>query len=304
MPELHLKEFQGQKLFRAVKGFARISRVFIWDSALSEYAAPPDGRLYRARRYAMVDDSKRVRIDRYFSKVEDALAWQVGRDLEAVPAEAVPSGPTFQAVCDEFRKKRFPTLEETTQTRYDDMLKSYFDPLLNIPISDFIPQTVDDWIAWLTDPTGKFMKSKKRIRFKHELDLLSTLLRFYENNHDDLDFRYPIKQRHKEAVRLNRPSRSGAKDMTPVENEALCFRLAQGPFGDQFPIMCGVQYEEALRISEVAGLTHQDVRLNLTEPWRSRMLITRRVVFPRIGGVDPYVKIGFKNAYAAFGRTI
>lgn len=60
--------------------------------------------------------------------------------------------------------------------------------------------------------------------------------------------------------------------------------------------MASVQYYQALRISEAAGLFFEDVKLNFQSPADSSIRVCRHVLFPRMKNAVPEVAQGFKNA--------
>lgn len=140
------------------------------------------------------------------------------------------------------------------------------------------------------------MKSHRRITFKHEVGVLSAVLHYYEDYHPDPIFRFPIKRRHWHDAKTDRKSVPKPKDLT--EDEFIQFRneLAKGRYGKVLASLATLQYFEALRISEAAGIFYEDVRLNRLNPARSRLFIQRSVHYPRVKGQVCYVRIGFKNS--------
>ena len=51
-----------------------------------------------------------------------------------------------------------------------------------------------------------------------------------------------------------------------------------------------------MRISEVAALRQEDLRLNFRSPRESSLQVCQHVVYPRVGKEKPLVEDGFKNA--------
>jgi len=82
------------------------------------------------------------------------------------------------------------------------------------------------------------------------------------------------------------------------EEQFLEFRRALSALknGDLWQSLATVQYYQALRISEAAGLYWEDVHFDLDSPHNSRISIVRSVFWPHKKGLESYVRIGFKNA--------
>jgi integrase len=86
------------------------------------------------------------------------------------------------------------------------------------------------------------------------------------------------------------------KDLTEDEFNQFRKKLAKERYGHILVPLATLQYFEALRISEAAGIYFEDVRLNRINPEKSRLFIQRSVHYPRVKGLESYVKIGFKNS--------
>ena len=238
-----------------------------------------------------------------FPSLEEARRWQSG--LENTPKPITPSsaqeqdesaGPLFREIIEKWKVKKFPSLAPSTQIAYEKIVRLYFGSLLNVRLYDLTSEKVDDWLDELKNPSGDCMKSSRRINFKHELGVLSAILRYYEDYHSDPQFQLPIKRRHWWDVKTGRKSAPKPKDLS--EDEFMLFRkeLCKGRYGQILGPLATLQYFEALRISEAAGIYFEDIRLNRLHPSKSRILIQRSVHYPRIKGREAYVKIGFKNS--------
>jgi len=182
------------------------------------------------------------------------------------------------------------------QRRYENLLRLYFGSLYQFSIHEITPQRIDLWFDQLKNPKSWTMQSKKRTTFKNELKLLSTILTYFSDYHDDPEFQFPIKPRHRLAVRLNR-SRVKSKDLR--EEEFFLFREQLRPLGvtgELLAVLATVQYYQALRISEAAALHWEDVELDFASPSRSRVRVTRMVVWPRKKEIPSFIQHGFKNA--------
>jgi integrase len=275
----------------------------VWDEDSKEYRTPPQGKAYMAKRYETDAFGVRNRRVQFFASLEKARDWQAGiesRNVISQTAECqkpeVDLGITFGEVVEEWKRRCFPRMAESTRVRYQNLLDLYFQSLLPVHIRAFGPKVVDAWIDELKYPDSWTMKSKKRQTFEHELSVLSTILKYYVNYHDDEAFQFPIKQRHKEASQLNRARKVVSKNLP--EAEFLLFRenLAKRKDGLMLAVLATVQYYQALRISEAAALHWEDIYFDWKSPQSSRLKIIRSMVWLRKKGLPAFIKVGFKNA--------
>ena len=292
-----LKTYQGKdRIYVAVPRAPRISRLWVWNAERGEYQSPPNGKCYFARRY-----KNGVREYRFLASVEDARAWQSGEEsptfLEEGHRKRRPSGPRFGDIINEWRRRRYPHLAIGTQLQYDKLIKLYLDSLSEVRILEVTPQRIDQWLDELKSPTGKPMKRTTRRSFEHELTLLITVLRYYQEYYDDPEFHFPVKQRHRDATVLRQPTRAVVK-MDLREEEFVKFRerLVTHKEGKCLAVLATVQYYQALRISEAAALYWVDIQLDWKEPQNSRIRIVRSLCFPRVKEQKSFIRAGFKNS--------
>ena len=306
--KLNLKTYQNKpRIYRPVAGAVNISRLFVWSDDKGEYLAPLRGRIYLARRYEKSALGRKVRITQYFESLDDARSWQGHVELRTetasrVPkAKAKPKGPTFFVVCKEWQERKYPTLAVGTRVHYDQLLRQHFGPLMEMGIHEIVPSVVDSWIAGLKKRLGKTHQSRQRKSFQHELTLLGVILRYYGEYHEDPEFRYPVKRRHREDAKLRITGDEKPKDLSL--EEFLKFRrfLESGAHGKTMAVLATVQFFQALRVSEVAALHWEDVLLNFKSPVESRLRIVRHVEFSRKAGMPSKISPGFKNSYATGG---
>lgn len=298
------KKYNGKRrLFRRVAGAAGIQRIWVWDPERAEYRAPTFGLAFVARRYEVTAQGGRKRVKGMFGTLEEAREWT--RNLASAPpnlvvplssATSVQSlGPTFQEVYDAFWKKKVSKLGSGTQANYRRYVRLHFGSVLNVPIRSVTARFVDDLLEEWRSSLGRFHQSKVRTCFKHELSVLRSVLRFYQEYYDDPEFRFPLKERHsRDAVLAKAPPKH--KDLS--EQEFLRFHdaLSKRKNGALFSAMATVQFYQALRISEVAALRHEDLLLNFRSPRESSLRVCQHVVYPRVGKELPVVEAGFKNA--------
>ncbi len=182
-----------------------------------------------------------------------------------------------------------------TQFNYNRYVTRYFDTIMDMKINEITPSFVDTLLERWRASVGVTQQSRVRVSFDHELSVLRTVLKYYLEYYDDPNFRYPIKNRHaKDAILKKSPPRH--KDLT--EDEFLRFReeLRKRNLGKLLADLATVQYYEALRISEVAALCFEDLRLDLTNPRNSTIMVCRHVVYPRTSEQQAVIAEGFKNA--------
>jgi len=148
---------------------------------------------------------------------------------------------------------------------------------------------------------GETYQSRMRKSFLHELTLLGVILRYYSEYHDDPEFRYPIKRRHREDAELRVSEHDKPKDLSVDEFIRFREALASGLYGEVMAALATVQYFQALRISEAAALHWEDVHLNFRVPEESRIRISRHIEFSRKRGLSSKIAPGFKNSHATGG---
>jgi integrase len=201
-----------------------------------------------------------------------------------------------------WKKRRFPQMALSTRIAYEKLLRLYFSSILDCPMRRITAARVDQWLDELKDPRSWTMQSKKRKDFRHELSLLSTVLSYYDEYFDDEEFRYPIKKnRHMKAIKLGRSGAPKPKDFPEHEFQRFRDELRRLEHGRLWAALATVQYYQAFRISEIAGLHYEDLRFDDTHPEKSRIRIVRSVVWPRLKGRLPFVQDGFKNVDANDG---
>lgn len=86
------------------------------------------------------------------------------------------------------------------------------------------------------------------------------------------------------------------KDLSEVEFLRFREELRQLKHGELLAALASVQFYQALRISEAAGLFWEDIQFDWRDPKNSRIRVVRSVWYPHTGGLKPEVRWGFKNA--------
>lgn len=284
------RQYQSKpRVYSAISGRPGVSKLWIWNPSVGEYQAPSRGKSYLARKKVLIGN-KRVTTSQFFDSLEQALCWQVEREGGGVLQDRNPSdSPLFREVLHGWKIKVMAKLGQGTQIRYQDMLNKYFTNLLDVRMSEFNSEIVDRWIEYLLST----FRTSRRIAFKHELDLLSGILRFYDERTNN--FVMPIKRRHRKEIRISEPKMKN-KDLTETEFYQFREALLKLKDGKILSVMVTVQYFHALRISEVAALSWESVKFDFDNPERSRLLINRSIKWPRKGGMSPVIENNFKNS--------
>jgi integrase len=162
-------------------------------------------------------------------------------------------------------------------------------------VYDITPQFIDSWIDWLRSTRDQFHQSKLRTSFDHELSVMRSVLLYYRNYYDDPHYQFPVKSRHAEDSRIGKaPPKT--KDLTEAEFLRFHARLSETKLGCLLAPMATVQFYQALRISEAAGLFFEDLNLNFRNPSESTIRVSRHVIYLRGAHSRTEILPGFKNS--------
>jgi integrase len=294
-----------------VPGTTNVSKLFVWDETKTEYLPPDRGHNYLARRYEVDQVGKRRRVSQYFAKLDEARNWQAR--LETIPTstdqdeakaerkDRRAKGPKLKDVILEWQSRKYPSLAVGTRVHYDQLIEKHFQSLIGTRINAVTPTVIDGWIAEMKSRVGETHQSRMRKSFLHELTLLGVILRYYSEYHDDPEFRYPIKRRHRDDAELRVNDHDKPKDLSVDEFIRFREALASGLYGKAMAALATVQFFQALRISEAAALHWEDAHLNFRSPEESRIRISRHVEFSRKRGLSSKIAPGFKNSHATGG---
>lgn len=306
--KVDLKSHKGKsRIYVPVVGSVRVSRLFVWDAIAGEYRAPARGKAYQARRYM-----NERRETAFFESLANARDWQskttsqkTAVRVEENPVEAkaglLNQSVLLREVIEDWKKRNFARLQNSTQDQYCKLIRLYFEPLVDLPVEQIDSKCVDRWIAYLIEPVNGFLRTENRMSFDHELALLSTILRHYLEYNDDTTYRFPIKRRHREAIVVRRRTTVENRELTEGEFKRFRAALLEGSVGTLMYALATVQFYQALRISEAAALHWEDVVIDAGEPHRSRVQIKRSVEWLRTKGTVARIKAGFKNSASCGG---
>ncbi len=306
--DIDLKKFQGKKrVFVKVAGTTGICRAYVWNEKRGQYAPPPRGHLYFARRWEPIEFGGKRRAGQYFASIDEARAWQ-SHCSPSNPDPGVPKGaadsaaseyPTFGEVYADWKQRHYPTLAPTTQVNYDRYWRLYLRKLETVSMPTLTSRVVDDWLAWLRATFAEVKTPTPRRAFLHELKALSVVVNHYREFWDDATFVNPLKRRHRQNVVVRRAVREASKDITRDEFVRFQAELAaMNPNGPMYAALATVQYFQALRISEVVALHWEDVTFDPTDPRNSRLTVRRHARYMRQKGREDHIAPGFKNSNA------
>lgn len=295
------KQYQGKKrVYVKVPLSPNISRLYIWDDGAHEYLAPTRGKNYIASRRRQGEK----RVKQFFRSVEEARTWQkfvVQPENPFDPKKVVNKTPLFAKILDDWRLRCLRGKAPGTVLQYERLLGFHFGMFMDKHIDEITPTMIDRWLDELTDPTGWRLQNPNRKGFDHELTLLGTILRYYANYSDqygDPDYVVPLRDRHVDRVYDVKPGKGVGKKKDIPEKEFWFWRveLAKGKYAPIMPALATVQYYEALRISEAAGVWWEDVCFDWDCPENSYILIRRHLYWPRKKGHKSRLLPGFKNS--------
>jgi len=292
-PKIYLGK---DRVYRSVPGSSRVSKLHVWDSKRKEYLFSDSCKSYMARRYEPSLEGVLTRKTQFFGALEEARKWQAGvqeNTNSTADPSGVMTGPKLSDVVCIWKKRAFAPLAHSTQIQYEKLLSLHFKSILGLGVREITPQRVDLWIDELRD-VGR--SNSRRLTLNHELKLLSTLLKYYREDKDDMDFHFPIKERHWRNCILQKKKKKSSKDFSVDEFFKFREQLSRGIEGSFFSSLATIQYFQALRISEAAAIHRDDVKLVPGSRSQSRLLIQRSVCWPRKKGVPSYIQLGFKNS--------
>ena len=183
----------------------------------------------------------------------------------------------------------YDQLADGTKIRYDRIINSTFMFFINVEMNRFNKALISKWIEYLKSS----MFTSRRLRFKHELKLLFSILKYYADSTDN--FIMPITSFHRKAVEV-RPKKTKNQDLSESDFKLFQTELQKLKDGKVLSLMANIQFYHALRISEAAALSRQDVLLNLLTPSESKLTISRSLKYLRSKGIKPKLENNFKNS--------
>lgn len=151
--QLNPKNYLGKaRIYISVPRAPRISRLWEWDERMTEYRP----KTYMAKRYDSDITGHRKRVVRFFDSVEMARTWQVGGEEFLTTARPEKkkgaNGPLFREVVEEWKRRTFPRIAQSTWISYENLLRLYFGSLYQFSIHEITPQRIDLWFDQLKHP--------------------------------------------------------------------------------------------------------------------------------------------------------
>jgi integrase len=317
------KTYQNkERVYRPIPGANNILRLWVWSKEKEEYRTPERGNVFDARRYEYNEKGGRRRVKRTFETLEEARAWQsfAGASRPMAPeykpepmcveapsagdvSDGKPRAPTFAEVVANFRENAYPSRARGTQIEYDKMLRLHFALFMPMAVTSITPKVVDEWLRVLKKRVGLTPQSTKRVSFEKELDLLALILRYFDKYNDDVDFRFPIKTRHREDMFVRRDTGKRDRDLPRADFEKVRAEML-AIYGESWWALFTIQWRQALRISEAAALHWEDVHLNWREPEKSFVTICRHMEWTKVRTVESRLAPGFKNSASTGGKKV
>ena len=174
---------------------------------------------------------------------------------------------------------------------------------MNMPVRDITPKAVNEWIDYLIDNIHRFPQARHRKSFEKELTLLGVILRYYDDNEDDPDFKFPTKSRHRKAVQIRKDSKVEDRDLSLEEffRVALAFDSLKNKQAHLVKCLFSVQFRQALRVSEAAAIHWEDLKMDFRNPSASNVRICRHIEWTRTTDVKSKLTNGFKNSKSLGG---
>lgn len=282
------------RIERSLAGSPNVTKIFSWNPEKVVYEPNESSKCYLARRKRFLNGITQKE-KKAFCSLNEAKQWQheAQADREPVEKKAAATSPRFSYVLSEYRKNRMTQLKPSTQSAYNKLMNNkYFDFLKDYEIQLITPQVIDAWIRYLKTLTSK----ESRTSFKKEFTLLKTVLNYYAEYQDD--YVLPLKSRHKKDIIVKASNGSKLKDLS--EEQFLRFRdeLVKCKLGKFLGALATVQFYQALRISEAAGLHREDIFFS-PQATESRIRVTKSVHY--LENKKGVIQQSFKNSKSNAG---
>jgi integrase len=161
---------------------------------------------------------------------------------------------TFDELWKLYQSNHLSTYEpQTIRNRLE--LAKFFDELLDIPISDFEPQLISNYLTYKKTLFAKIKNNSKRRSFDNEIKLLRAIFNWYKENFNYM-FVNPVIKSHWKLSRIVSDKKEVGK-MSQLDIERFLSALDKGVYQDAAIF----QFLLALRIQEAAGIQLKDISL-------------------------------------------
>jgi len=222
--------------------------------------------------------------------------WRCFRTLSAASkfsasTEEVTEELTFAALWKVFEENELVHLE--VSTRFNAISKSrhlhFFDKMI---VNDIAPLTIDSWIAHVKAPAYLANQKTTRLSYRHEIKLLKQVLHYYRSRFDGR-YPMPVLPKHLERSRVKEKPMAPKKDLSTEQFQAFITALKSITEGTRYEciaVMAQAQYAIYGRIQEAAALFCEDI-----EPVKGKILVRRKILWPRRLHMDAIVKDGLKR---------
>lgn len=217
MTKFDPKFFQGKEVLRKVRGEAFISQLFVWDKKKGRYESPLHRKCYRLKRRIRDAFGAKKDLTKWFQSLEEARAFSQSPESTAPWCQTQSSnhsamdmhtfdgvergrdgrGPTLGEIRDHWLMVVGSTLTENSLVNHNRYWRCHLSKLSDLPVRGIAPRVVDEWIQWMKSELPLKTQGRARKAFLHELKALSALLTHYDEYWDDLEFKHPVKKRHR-----------------------------------------------------------------------------------------------------------
>lgn len=273
-------------IYVSVPGVPGVNAIWDWSGRRKKYCKRTLGnKFYSVKRIGGRQTAK------CFTHLNEAKLWQ--HDL----TQALEPEDYEMLFCDlkeKFFKKKKGEILISTYESYESKAKhlKYFDKML---VSSITPRVVDAWIEHLKTPKYLKRQHRSRVSYRHELDVLRTILDFYgEYICEDNSYNLPFKKRHKKDCIVDKVKYKLAKDRNKrkfIPRETVLEFLGEmkktvqeKPEYEVFMLLALFQFSTGTRIGEACAVNWSDLNLE-----NGKAIIHRSVCWSRKAGRKTFV---------------
>lgn len=273
-----------------------IYRILNYDEKNKKWVEPLRGAKFAAVQYVVTHDGRRCKTRPHFQTFVEAKLFRSKGELEQQENKPEVSKMLFRELIGEWREKWLPHKAISTQIRYRSYLQ-HFRYFSDMEVGQIQPTDIDGWVSLLKSPEYLNQFHSTRCGYRHEYSLLRQIFGFYASRYDR-NFRLPFLSEHRKMLKVREKVKL-KKDLSIKEFESFMKSLSERVFGTDLEVvfyLALMQYGIFGRLQDVAALHYEDFNLQ-----RGEVSITRKVVWPRAKGYEPFLESGSK---VGSGRTI
>ncbi len=280
-------QYKNKKtIYVSVPGVPGVNSIWDWSERRKKYCKRTLGnKFYSVKRIKGRQTAK------CFPRLADAKLWQHNQMEEIDPED---SDLYFSELKEKFFKKKKGEIRIATYESYESKSKhlKYFEKML---VSSITPKVIDAWLEHLKTPRYLKKQHKSRTSYRHELDVLRTILDYYgEYICEDNSYNLPFKKRHKSDCVVDRVKYKQAKDRNKrkfIPRETVMTFLKElkksstaKPEDEVFTILALFQFSTGTRIGEACAVSWKDLHLD-----SKVVMIKRSVCWSRKAGRETFI---------------